>query len=138
MGASGIGHSISRGRTTREQFAARRPLAKALRSANFYLLVTMKTGSFPPSLEVSTGTIGSTISKQPPKKKPKHKRSDTYPSFGGIDLVCEITGKSRSTVLRWAAQGLIAKPFQLKGRTQNIWDIGKLIASLESDAARGG
>ena len=60
------------------------------------------------------------------------------PAYGGIERVCAITGKSRATVFRWVAAGLIPPPFKLGGRTQNIWDVRKLVASLENNAARGG
>jgi hypothetical protein len=85
---------------------------------------------------LATDLVDFPKTKEPPKKKPRRACSDVFPAFGGTDVACEVSGKSRATLHRWVAAGLIEPPRKLNGRTQNIWDIGKLIASLENDVAR--
>lgn len=86
----------------------------------------------------ATDTENPPPTKSRPKKKPKSVCNDVFPAFGGTAVACEVTNKSRATLQRWVAAGLIDPPIKLGGSTQNIWDIRKLIASLENNAARGG
>lgn len=76
------------------------------------------------------------VNESSPTRAPSNLSSHA-PTYGGIERVCEITGKSRATVFRWVNAGLIPSPFKLNGRTQNIWDIPQLLAAIASNAKKG-
>lgn len=86
----------------------------------------------------ATEAVNRSHTKSRPKKNPRLVQGDEFPAFGGTSVAISVSGKSKSTLHRWAAAGLIEPPKKLGGSTQNIWDIRKLIASLENNVARGG
>ena len=43
--------------------------------------------------------------------------------------VCTLTGKSRSTVYRWVAEGILTTPIRFN-KSQNLWRLGDIRAVL--------
>jgi predicted DNA-binding transcriptional regulator AlpA len=87
-----------------------------------------------PLLVADTGSVSPLPIKPVRTKAVRRRRSEAFPTYGGVGVVCDVIGKERATVFRWVAKGLLPSPFKLKGSTQNLWDIGKVIACLENHA----
>lgn len=58
---------------------------------------------------------------------------DRLPDSAQADLAVlkGVTGKSRATIYRWIAQGLLPPPRKL-GRTRNVWTVGDIRRALQA------
>lgn len=59
---------------------------------------------------------------------------DRQPDSALVDIAAlkAITGKSRATLYRWIAQGILPQPRKL-GRTQNVWTVGDIRRALSAE-----
>ena len=61
----------------------------------------------------------------------------TYVRYGSTPTACKVVGRSRSTLLRWVASGLIPRPIRLGGSSHSLWDIPELLEAIASNAKKG-